>query len=94
MLGLPQGLVLSPILFNIYFIDLNIFKNNLLRVYQYAENKNLWLSNKNIDTVITNLNISISAVVPWFKSNEFKLAFDKSTTVFFSRRRNIQRKLS
>ena len=42
-----------------------------------TNDKNLCLSQKNIDTIFASMNVELENVSMWFKSNELSLSVDK-----------------
>ncbi|CAF4852676.1 unnamed protein product [Pieris macdunnoughi] len=51
--GLPQGSVLSPLLYNIYTYDLELVVNSFCQVLQYADDVALYFSSYSIEEIIT-----------------------------------------
>ena len=77
--GVPQGSILGPLLFLIYVNDLYLASPELSAV-MFADDTNLFLSDKNIDNLFARMNIELSKVSIWFKAN--KLSLNKSKTKF------------
>ena len=80
--GVPQGSVLGPLLFLIYANDLFKASNTLMEV-MFADDRNLLLSHKNIDTLFAIMNVELENVSTWFKSNKLSLNDDKTKWSLF-----------
>ena len=93
--GVPQGSILEPLLFLIYVNCLFKASNPLMEV-KFADDANLFLSHKNIDTPFTSMNKEIENVSRWFKSNKLPLNADKTTWLLFhplSKRKSLPQTL-
>ena len=57
----------------------DVFKasNRLIEV-MFADDTNLFLSHKNIDTLFAIMNVELENVSRWFKSNKLSLNVDKT----------------
>ena len=89
--GLPQGSVLSPILFNLYTADihsnLNIPNTNIL---QYADDFCLYVNKKTLRECINELDLIGSFCKQHLFQNGFEISPSKSAVTIFTRHR-IQR---
>ena len=69
--GLPQGVILDPLLFNIFIDDL-FFSIQKSEVCNFADDNTLFCGDKNLDFVFLNLNSDLSNVMDWFKINSLR----------------------
>lgn len=82
-LGLPQGSVLSPFLFNIYMSDFSI--KPVCNIIQYADDIVLYLEEKNIQKCIEGLQAIIPAAVSWLSNRGLVLSQEKTFFSIFTR---------
>lgn len=85
--GLPQGSVLSPLLYNVYTYDLDFSIGNNVKVLQYADDLLLYSINKSIDTASVNLSSALINLKEWMNCNGLDLSAHKSSIVLFTRMR-------
>ena len=88
--GVPQGSVLSPLLFAIMINDLPTSFNSSAALF--ADDLCLW----EVATDISHLNeltqASLNKVEPWCETNEFKILVKKSAAILFTKKKTKKQK--
>ena len=79
ILGVPQGSILGPLLFNLFINDL-LF--TMEKISNFADDNTLYACETNLDMVINQLGHDLNVITDWFKCNsmvanpsKFKLIF-------------------
>ena len=87
--GLPQGSVLSPLLYSIYTYDLEQSVSCFCNILQYADDLAMYVSSKSIETATSRLNSALYYLNVWLSDHGLSLSIPKCKTVIFSRKRVI-----
>ncbi|KAG6459582.1 hypothetical protein O3G_MSEX011460 [Manduca sexta] len=87
--GLPQGSVLSPILYNLYTYDLSESVNSFCNILQYADDVALYTSSCSFSEITFRLNSAITYLNDWLTNHGLTLSIPKCSVVVFTRKRII-----
>ena len=86
-IGVPQGSVLGPLLFNIYLNDLFMFVNDA-QICNYADDTTIYACDSNIESIIETLESDALKIAEWFRNNCMKLNEDKCHLMVFGDKSN------
>lgn len=89
--GLPQGSVLSPILYNVYTVDLeSVITDPTVNILQYADDLLIYNINQSYNDSCSVLTSTLHNIKTWMDANGLELSASKSSVVLFTRTRNPQ----
>ena len=85
--GVPQGSMLGPFLFNIYLNDLFMFVTDC-KICNYADDTTIHVCEGNHESVINKLESETLILSEWFQNNYMKLNGDKCHLMIFGEKTN------
>ena len=86
-LGVPQGSVLGPLLFNIYINDLFYLLKNT-DICNYADDTTIYVCNNQLENIQNRLEQDALQLSGWFRENYMKLNDDKCHLLVFGDKTN------
>ena len=81
--GVPQGGVLSPVLFNLYMSSMPSPPGSV-KLVTYADDSNILNSGPIIDKAVQEINIYLSTLDEWFKGRNLFISPSKSSATLFT----------
>ena len=88
-IGVPQGSILGPLLFNLFINDLLLsYTEKDVEICNYADDNTLYASGKSLTEIKLKLTNSLMFVSSWFSKNGFKLNADKCKLIVFGKPRD------
>ena len=69
---MPQGSILGPLIFILHINDLKNVSNALDHIIS-ADDTNLFVSDKNVNTLFTKANLELQKMNEWFKANKLSV---------------------
>ena len=86
-IGVPQGSVLGPLLFNIYLNGLFMFVKDA-QICNYADDTTIYACDNNVESIIETLEGDALKIAEWFPNNCMKLNEDKCHLMVFGDKSN------
>ncbi|XP_048481301.1 uncharacterized protein LOC119694354 isoform X1 [Plutella xylostella] len=87
--GLPQGSVLSPLLYSLYTYDLDKSVDCFCDILQYADDLALYYASPSLEETNVQLNLALRYLTDWLDGHGLSLSPPKCTAVVFTRKRHI-----
>jgi len=82
-IGVPQGSILSPLLFLIYVNDIQYFVTKNISIKLFADDTNVFIKSNSLDDLFNQSNCFLNRLNTWFKSNKLSLNLDKTEYLVF-----------
>uniref|UniRef100_A0A224Y1F2 Putative rna-directed dna polymerase from transposon bs n=1 Tax=Panstrongylus lignarius TaxID=156445 RepID=A0A224Y1F2_9HEMI len=87
--GLPQGSILSCLLYAVYASDLANICHSEIKLIQYADDICLYSTIQNVSSCVVNLDPAMKKFFDWSRNNGFNLTVNKCVVCPFSRKRSL-----
>ena len=83
LLGVPQGSVLGPILFNIFINDLLLSAKE--DICNFADDNTMYVCSHDLPDVLSRIHSEVELILYWFKNNGMVANPDKFQTIFLGK---------
>ena len=83
--GVPQGSVLGPLLFILYWNDIP-HSLTYCKAIMFADDTTVYLSGENITELFSNMNHDLAQLNDWFRANKLSLNVSKPNYVIFKKK--------
>ena len=87
LVGVPQGAVLSPFLYNLFTSDIKNQFINDVHFAQYADDTAIYSTSADINVIMNNLQKTIDKLTLYFTKWGIKINPSKTQAIFFTRKR-------
>ncbi len=87
-IGVPQGSILGPLLFNLYVNDF-VNSNALFKTILFADDTTLYASHNNLNTLVQSVNNELYNVYCWMNANKLTLNIDKTKYIIHHRKKSV-----
>jgi hypothetical protein len=87
--GVPQGLILGPLLFLLYINDLPSLTDNNNKIVLFADDTSLIISNPDPIYFRNDANKILQQIQKWFDTNLISLNWEKTHFMYFSTKNNF-----
>lgn len=87
--GLPQGSVLSPLLYNVYTYNLDKSVDSFCNILQYADDIVIYASSCSLVDITNRLNSALSYLSDYLQNHGLSLSINKCNAVVFSRKNSL-----
>ena len=80
--GVPQGSILGPLLFLLYINDIADVSDKLFMIL-FADDTNAFISGRNVNEMISIMNIELAKLTQWLTANKLSLNVSKTYFLLF-----------